>query len=104
MSASAFAQRRCRNHPGRAAICRCPSCSFDYCRECTTEHEGRLLCSSCLARLVVTRKSPHRRLQSLRCAVLGTLGLLAAWAFFFGAAQAVTALAGPKEVHLWHAR
>jgi hypothetical protein len=104
MSAQAFAQRRCRNHPDRSAICLCPSCAFSYCRECSTEHEGRLLCSVCLARIAAGRTTPRRRMQSIRFAILGTLGLLLAWAFFFGVAETVTALVGPQEVHIWHAR
>ena len=28
---------------------RCPSCKRFYCRECVTEHDGRLLCVQCLS-------------------------------------------------------
>ena len=44
-----LAQMRCRTHAGREAVGRCPECRHYYCRECVTEHDGRLLCGQCLA-------------------------------------------------------
>lgn len=41
---------RCFNHGARGASGRCPECRRYHCRECLTEHEGRVLCSACLAR------------------------------------------------------
>jgi hypothetical protein len=43
-----LSQRRCRNHTERPAAGRCPLCAFFYCRECITEHDGRLLCAACV--------------------------------------------------------
>ena len=43
-------QQRCWNHEAREAACRCPACGRSYCRECVSEHEGRLLCAACLSR------------------------------------------------------
>jgi hypothetical protein len=43
-----LAGARCVRHPTRQAAARCPGCRRDYCRECVTEHGGRLLCQSCL--------------------------------------------------------
>jgi hypothetical protein len=45
----ALERQKCRIHPGREAVSRCPECRRFYCRECVTEHEGRLLCVQCLA-------------------------------------------------------
>jgi hypothetical protein len=42
--------RRCARHADREAAARCPSCGGFFCRECIVEHEGRLLCTSCLAK------------------------------------------------------
>ena len=39
---------RCRRHPERPASARCPACGGTYCRECVVEHDGRILCASCL--------------------------------------------------------
>jgi len=44
-----LAQARCFNHFQREAAARCPSCGRFYCRECVSEHEGRMLCAACLA-------------------------------------------------------
>lgn len=44
----ALTNRRCITHPHREAISRCPQCRRFYCRECVTEHEGRMLCVACL--------------------------------------------------------
>jgi uncharacterized paraquat-inducible protein A len=49
----------CVNHPSREASARCPECKRYFCRECTTEHDSRILCASCLNRL--TNKSGPRR-------------------------------------------
>lgn len=43
-----LARQRCFHHPGREAVARCPECGHSYCRECVTEHRGRVLCSACL--------------------------------------------------------
>jgi hypothetical protein len=42
---------RCLNHRDREAAARCPSCKDYFCRECVTEHEGRVMCARCLAAL-----------------------------------------------------
>ncbi len=43
-------EQRCRNHGDREASARCPSCGGFFCRECVTEHAGRILCAICLDR------------------------------------------------------
>jgi hypothetical protein len=41
--------QRCLNHPAREAVVRCPACLRFFCRECVTEHDGRMICASCAA-------------------------------------------------------
>jgi uncharacterized paraquat-inducible protein A len=48
-------QRRCANHQQREASARCPECGQYYCRECITEHDDRVLCASCLAKIAVKK-------------------------------------------------
>jgi uncharacterized paraquat-inducible protein A len=48
-------QRRCVNHPQREASARCPECGKFFCRECITEHDDRVLCATCLAKLSVKK-------------------------------------------------
>ena len=48
--------QRCFNHAGREAVARCPECSRYFCRECISEHRGRVVCAGCLASLSATVK------------------------------------------------
>jgi len=95
-------QQRCFNHATREAAARCPSCRRFFCRECVTEHEGRVLCSVCLrkpARAPLLQRSAFTRL--LRGAPIA-LGFLTAWFFFFLIGQVLTLL--PDSFHdaaLW---
>lgn len=43
-----IANKRCFHHAGREAVARCPGCGRFYCRECVTDHQGKVLCASCL--------------------------------------------------------
>ena len=47
----ALRQQRCFHHPQREASARCPECKHYYCRECITEHDDRVICASCLAKM-----------------------------------------------------
>ena len=49
---SSLAQSRCFQHVSREAVARCPSCERFHCRECVTEHDGRMICRSCLDTLL----------------------------------------------------
>lgn len=49
---SSLAQARCYQHVSREAVARCPDCERFYCRECVTEHDGRMICRSCLKLLL----------------------------------------------------
>lgn len=40
--------QRCFNHQDREAAAQCPECERFFCRECVTEHGGRVLCAQCL--------------------------------------------------------
>jgi hypothetical protein len=99
---STLTHQRCHNHAGREAVAQCPGCRQFFCRECVTEHDDRLLCASCLAKLA--RQPLTRRpifVQLLRLAQ-GALGLLVAWFFFFLVGQTLISL--PDSFHegtLW---
>lgn len=71
-------------------MCRCPGCSRDYCRECVTEHDGRLLCAACLRNLLRgPARSTHRRSAALAAALAG---LLLSWTVFYGLGRAMMLL------------
>ena len=80
---SNLAQQRCFNHAVREAVARCPECKRFFCRECITEHEDRVLCTSCLKKLS-KRASPQRRaFAGLRRIAQCAFGIVLAWFFFF---------------------
>ena len=80
-------RQRCWLHPAREAAARCPSCQRFYCRECVTEHDGRLLCAGCLrAKVVAVPVVAARRWRAFAhglgraAALAASVGLL--WAIF----------------------
>jgi hypothetical protein len=46
--ATSLAHSKCFQHLSREAVARCPDCLRFYCRECVTEHDGRMICRPCL--------------------------------------------------------
>jgi hypothetical protein len=73
--------QRCFNHVNREAAARCPSCQRFYCRECVTEHEGRMMCANCVARL----RAPQvrRRSSGVVWSMFSVVGVLMAWLIFY---------------------
>jgi uncharacterized paraquat-inducible protein A len=55
------ARQHCHVHPSRQAAARCPECRNSFCRECVTEHAGRVICSRCLAQMREQEDSSRRR-------------------------------------------
>ncbi len=92
-----LAYQKCFNHSRREAAARCPECGRYYCRECVTEHEDRVVCASCLARLTGSQEERGLRLglvvRLAQCAV----GFLALWLFFYVLGQGLLAL--PSSFH-----
>lgn len=77
--------QRCLNHLDREAVARCPECTRFFCRECVVEHEDRIICATCLARLTAapaeTKKA--RRMVAVLPVARGVLGVFAAWLVFY---------------------
>ena len=84
---SSLARERCLQHPDREAAYRCPLCRRHYCRECGVEHDGRILCVSCLKKLALNVPKASARWSGLIGLTAPLLGLLLAWLFFFGLGQ-----------------
>lgn len=85
---AALAQQRCLLHPDREAVSRCPSCRNDYCRECVTEYEGRIICASCLKNFA--REAAHTappRSWGLTLPLLAFAGLVTAFFVFYALGQ-----------------
>ena len=69
-----LAKTRCFQHADREAAARCPECERFYCRECVTEHDGRMICRTCLEIL-------QREFEAEK---KGTLSEAWAWLLAFG--------------------
>ena len=75
--------QRCLHHASREAVARCPECGNYYCRECITEHDDRVVCSSCLKKLTKKTETQRRSLAPVGRVLVAFGGLLVAWIFFF---------------------
>jgi hypothetical protein len=89
--------QRCVHHPDREAAARCPECRRFFCRECVSEHDGRVLCASCLAAGLRVQATGSSRFGLIGRAVFGLLGLFLAWWFFDLVGQGLMRL--PASVH-----
>ena|SRR5438093_12942011 len=78
---ASLAYQRCFNHALREAAARCPTCGRFFCRECVTEHEGRVLCALCLKG--AQEKPFVARMAWVTRALPLAAGVLLAWLFFF---------------------
>ncbi len=79
--------QQCMNHPSRGAAARCPDCENYYCRECVTEHEGRVICAGCMKQMVGRGGETSSRWTTLVEAAKVVAGLVAGWLFFYMVAQ-----------------
>ena len=80
---ASIVEQRCLRHAAREAVARCPACGHHFCRECITEHEHRVLCADCLAKIL--RRSERRGsiLAPLGNFLLAVAGIATAWLFFY---------------------
>jgi uncharacterized paraquat-inducible protein A len=89
---------RCHNHPQREAAARCPECGRFFCRECVTEHEGRVICSACLRALTEPAEKPASPAAAGNGAPTGFLqlliGLAGLWVLMYYAGVALTRMLG----------
>jgi hypothetical protein len=85
-------QQRCWNHEAREAACRCPACGRSYCRECVSEHEGRLLCAACLGLVVARSEQTSGGLGKLAPPGMIAAGILLAWLIYWAAGAGLIGL------------
>ena len=98
------AAEKCWNHYEREAVARCPECGHPYCRECVVEHDDRLICAGCLARLTspLTKARRQWSFRPLGRVVGMVLGLLVTWFIFFSIGRMLLSI--PDRFHadtLW---
>jgi len=90
-------QQRCRRHEGREAVARCLECHGFFCRECATEHEGRILCSDCLAKISGGKSGKSGVVRWFLRGSGGFVGLFLIWLFFYGWGKFLLSL--PADFH-----
>ena len=86
-------EQRCFEHGEREAVARCMDCKRSYCRECVTEHGGRVVCTSCLRKAAPAGERKRRSFAGL----LAVAGLVMAWFFFYGLGELLVLI--PADVH-----
>lgn len=92
-----ISHQRCFNHENREAAALCPECSRFFCRECVTEHNGRVLCSECIANQANPLTLRSNFLSRTAHVALVLLGILTAWYCFFYTGQTLLGL--PDNFH-----
>ena len=93
---SELAHRRCDNHVNREAAARCPKCERFFCRECVTEHDGRVICADCLTaetEAQTARWSP----AGLGLYLAAIAGVVTAWAAYYYLGRLLLSI--PHEFH-----
>jgi hypothetical protein len=94
---TSLVHQRCSNHPAREAVVRCPECRRFFCRECVTEHSGRMMCASCVTRLAAGAGLQAGRSAGALWVGLALGGLLVAWLVFYYLGMALARI--PSEFH-----
>ena len=79
--------QRCFNHAIREAVALCPECRHYYCRECVTEHDGRLICAACLRKMLPKPLRERAAFMVVVAAAKLFFGLMTAALFFYLAGQ-----------------
>ncbi len=78
-----LSKQRCSNHQHREAAAQCPDCERFFCRECVTEHDGRMLCATCLSRRSSSENSAGSRFTWLYRSLLLLTGFVLLWSIFY---------------------
>lgn len=94
--------QRCLHHPVREAAARCPECRQSFCRECVTEHEGRVICTPCLRRLTRPVETRRANFAPLVRGLNWAIGLVAGVLCFYALGQILLRI--PSNFHegtLW---
>lgn len=100
-----LAHQRCFNHSQREAAARCLECRQFFCRECVTEHDDRVICSSCLQKLAKAPPARKRRFVGLLKLSQCALSLILLWFFFYLMGEWLLSI--PSSFHegtLWHSK
>ncbi len=93
---STLLDQRCFNHALREAAVQCPSCKRFFCRECVTEHAGRMICVNCVSALSHSDEKKARSAR-IRWTAMAGVGIVIAWIVFYYLGQTLARI--PSEFH-----
>jgi hypothetical protein len=97
--------QRCFNHSVREAAARCPECGQFYCRECITEHDDRVICATCLAKVARQPLSTRPAFVAIIRTVQLFVGMLTACLFFYMVGRALLSIdTSVHEGTIWKGR
>lgn len=97
MENNKISDSRCFNHAGREAIAKCPRCGRFFCRECVSEHEGGIICASCLTKTAGIKHKKGFNLSGIAKIFQLAAGILILWCCFY--LMGKTLLSIPSTFH-----
>jgi hypothetical protein len=99
-----LALQRCFNHAQREAAARCLECGQFFCRECVSEHDDRVICASCLAKVARTPLTRRRGFVGALRFAQCLMGIMTLWFFYYLVGEGLLAI--PASFHegaVWRA-
>lgn len=90
-----LSRARCTNHDARQASGICPTCGRSFCRECLTEHDGRLSCASCLRRSAPVLKTGGAWKKKLGAPAMLIAALFLSWFLFYALGGSLENMTAP---------
>lgn len=96
-----LSRQKCFNHAKREAAALCLDCKQFFCRECITEHDGRVICANCLLKIQSHAPAPKKNAVLIRLALFLS-AMLFLWFLFYSSGQVLLKL--PDTFHegtLW---
>jgi len=92
-----LSQQRCLNHVEREAVCKCPECKMFFCRECITEHDDRIICSSCLRKQASKQERQPQRIQDVFLLLGACISFMFLWLVFYSIGHLLISI--PSYLH-----
>jgi hypothetical protein len=99
---SVLAIQRCLHHPAREAVARCAECGCSFCRECIAEHDQRIICATCLQRLLKPAEMRRRPWGPVFRRLAGSFGgIILAWICFYCLGRMLLMMPSTFHVEMW---
>jgi len=87
----------CLIHPEREAVALCLFCGHYFCRECVTEHKGKVLCTLCLDKETGGAARKRRLPRLIRAGLAILMGLIVCYILFYSLGSALSVI--PDTFH-----